>query len=509
MRLTQGRRGYVPHAFLASALSACLLVVAVVSAPISTMLLPGLFAVLRQSPAALVALGVTAMGQAGLTFAGFIELSGWTASSAMTVPSPPRSGTLLAWLVIGILGVAALLLGVARARAAPESRRVGIALTAGALGALGLLAWLAVAVSAVPGPVAARLHDAVRATAERRPRALGLRGGASPGPAPARRGAAVALAILGAMPVLVGSTWFADRFGGDPLRVSNRSLASEGRDGIVAGQIQLDQIAAELRVSPLASRFALQPWMGREEEDDTDDPEPVRAPMLVGGFSGTPRPIEGNDLGFLDEERALVLISTSETAELKILNVTAPSSTLGRVVLPPVANPRLSVDASAGTWTVSGVDRQWSHAIGLAGRVGEEPSRSADGPCRAPTAPCSLRAASPMLPAATRPSCRRSACPAHRPGSPDPAWLLLPLSLTQWSSGGSGTEGPRRLAASRGPFSCLPTPIDQATVLCWSVQRGATLLGESPRSEPRRRAAGFAALLGAISRSARTGAWHS
>ena len=127
------------------------------------MLLPGLFAVFRQSPAALVALGVTAIGQAGLMFAGLIEPSGWTAQSAMTVPSPPRSGTLLAWLVIGILGVCALLLGVARARAAPESRRVGIALTAGALGALGLLAWLAVAASAVPGPVAARLHDAARA----------------------------------------------------------------------------------------------------------------------------------------------------------------------------------------------------------------------------------------------------------------------------------------------------------------------------------------------------------
>jgi len=46
-RLTQGRRGSVPHAFVASALSACLLVVAVSSAPVSTMLLPGLFAVFR------------------------------------------------------------------------------------------------------------------------------------------------------------------------------------------------------------------------------------------------------------------------------------------------------------------------------------------------------------------------------------------------------------------------------------------------------------------------------
>src|SRR5207245_11359658 len=59
-------------------------------------------------------------------------------------------------------GLRALLLGLARAREAPESRRVGIAVTAGALGALGLLAWLAVAVSVLPGPVAARLHDPAR-----------------------------------------------------------------------------------------------------------------------------------------------------------------------------------------------------------------------------------------------------------------------------------------------------------------------------------------------------------
>src|SRR5438876_6211537 len=47
-------------------------------------------------------------------------------------PSAPRSEIGLAWLAIGILGVCALLLGVARAREAPESRRVGIGLTAGA-----------------------------------------------------------------------------------------------------------------------------------------------------------------------------------------------------------------------------------------------------------------------------------------------------------------------------------------------------------------------------------------
>ena len=275
----------MPHAFVASALSACLLVVAACSAPVSTMLIPGLFAVFRQSPAALVALGVTAMGQAGLVFGGFIELSAWTASSAMTVPSPPRSGSVLAWLVIGILGVCALVLGVARARAAPESRRVGIALTAGVLGGLALLAWLAVAVSAVPGPVAARLHDAARAMPSA---ALALWGCAAAlllAPLPRARRAAVTLAILGAVPVLVGSAWFGDRFGGDPLRVSNRALASEARGSIVASQIQLDKIAAGLRVSPSGSRFALQPWAGREEEADTDDPEPVRAPMLMGGFS--------------------------------------------------------------------------------------------------------------------------------------------------------------------------------------------------------------------------------
>src|SRR5713101_7160402 len=143
-RLTRGRRGSVHHGFIASALSACLLVVAVFSAHVATLMLTGLIAAFRQNPAALVALGVTASAQAGLWFAGLIDPPGWAAWAPAFASGAPRSEIGLAWLVIGILGVCALMLGVARAREAPESRRVGIALTAGALGALGLLAWLAV-----------------------------------------------------------------------------------------------------------------------------------------------------------------------------------------------------------------------------------------------------------------------------------------------------------------------------------------------------------------------------
>jgi hypothetical protein len=290
----------------------------------------------------------------------------------------------------------------------------------------------------------------------------------------------VALAILGAIPVLIGSTWFVDRFGGDPLRVPNRLLAGQARHAVTASQIQLDKIATGLRVSPSGSRFALQPWAGREEEDDTDDQEPARAPMLVGGFSGTPRPIEGDDLGFLDEERALILVSTPRSAELKILNVTEPSSSLWRVVLPPVVNPRLSVDASAGTWTVSGVDRQWSHAIGLAGRVGDASFATRRWPLPrshgAVQPPGSVAYAAGSDAAVVSTISVPGASSLGVIGLTGPWLTLLPVSLTQWELWRLGTEGPRRLAASRGPLSCLPTPIDQATVLCWSVRGGATLL---------------------------------
>jgi Zn-dependent protease with chaperone function len=479
-RLTRGRRGSVHHGFIASALSVCLLVVTVFSAHVATLMLPGVIAAFRQNPAALVALGVTASAQAGLWFAGLIEPPAWAAWAPAFAPSAPRSETGLAWLVIAILGVCALLLGVARAREAPETRRVGIALTAGVLGALGLLAWLAVIVSALPGPVTARLHDGARAMPSA---ALALWGCAAAlllVPLPRARAGAIALAILGAIPVLVGSGVFADRVVGDPLRVANRSLTSEARDAGTASQIQLDKIATGLRVSPSGSRFALQPWAGREEEDDVDDQEPARAPMLVGDFSGSSRPIEGDDLGFLDEERALVLASTSKTAELKILDVTESSSSLWRVVLPPVANPRLSVDASAGTWIVAGVDRQWSHAIGLSGRVGEDAFATRRWPLprsRGAVQPPGSVAYAPGSDAAVVSTISVPGASARGMAGLTGPWLaFLPVSPMQWELWRLAPEGPRRLAASRGPLSCLTTPVDQATVLCWSVQRGATLL---------------------------------
>ncbi|PYM57164.1 MAG: hypothetical protein DMD77_13140 [Candidatus Rokuibacteriota bacterium] len=479
-RLTRGRRGSVHHGFIASALSACLLAVTVFSAHVATLMLPGLIAAFRQNPAALVALGVTASAQAGLWFAGLIDQSGWAAWAPAYGPSAPRSEIGLAWLAIGILGVCALLLGVARAREAPESRRVGIGLTAGALGGLGLLAWLAVVMSALPGPVAARLHDAARAMPSATLALWGCAAALLLVRLPRARAGAATLAILGVLPILVGSTWFADRFVRDPLRVSNRSLTSEAREAVTGSQIHLDKIATGLRVSPSGSRFALQAWAGREEGDDTDDQAPARAPMLVGDFSGGSRPVEGDDLGFLDEGRALILVSTSKTAELKILDVTEPSSSPWRVVLPPVANPRLSVDASAGTWTVAGVDRQWSHAIGLSGRVGEDAIATRRWPL-----PRSHGAVQPPGSVAYAPGSDAAvvstisvpgASTRGMLGLTGPWLAFLPLPPTQWELWRLSPEGPRRLAASRGPLSCLATPIDQSTVLCWSVQRGTTLL---------------------------------
>jgi hypothetical protein len=202
--------------------------------------------------------------------------------------------------------------------------------------------------------------------------------------------------------------------------------------------------------------------------------------MLVGDFSGTSRPIEGDDLGFLDEERALVLVSTSKTTELKILDVTESSSSPWRVVLPPVANPRLSVDASAGTWTVAGVDRQWSHAIGLSGRVGEDTFATRRWPLprsRGAVQPPGSVAYAPGSDAAVVSTISVPGASTRGMAGLTGPWLaFLPVAPTQWELWRLGTEGPRRLAASRGPLSCLTTPIDQGTVLCWSVQRGTTLL---------------------------------
>jgi len=160
--------------------------------------------------------------------------------------------------------------------------------------------------------------------------------------------------------------------------------------------------------------------------------------------------------------------------------VTEPASSSWRLVLPSIANARLSVEAATGTWSVAGVDRQWSHAIGLSGRVGDDSFATRRWPLprsRGAVLPPGSVAHAPGSDAAVVSTISVAGASTRGVAGLTGPWLaFLPVPPTQWELWRLGTEGPRRLAASRGPISCLTTPVDQATVLCWSVQRGTTSL---------------------------------
>ena len=467
-RLRPGTADAVHRSALGVVLSALLVFWTLFTAQLATPLLPGLVAMVRPSPAALAALGVTAIGQAVVGL-------GWGAGTRGTLGA--SGGFRAIWglathALLALLGAGALALAVTRARSVPESRGAGVALTAWPLGALAILAWIAVAASALPWPVLARLPDAVRAMPSA---SLALFGCAAAlliaGDLRARRGA-VALLALGVLPITVSSDWLAERFSHDPLRAPTAPLASSLRTAHVFRQVSLSRLATGLRVSASGARFAVQPWAGGPDTDDDSDDGPDRLPLLIGDFSAEPREIQAEDLAFLDDERAVTLVIGQGGVEVKAIRLVDPTEAYWRVRLPPVGAPRLAVDGSTGAWAVTGVDSGWTHALALSGRVGEgEVTRR-----RFQLPRSSLRAA-PAGRIAYPPGADGAIAWTYTtPGRFWPWIGFLPLAPIQWEIWRLGAEGPWRLAASREPISCLPVPESRETVLCVSSGREATRL---------------------------------
>jgi Zn-dependent protease with chaperone function len=307
-----------------------------------------LVALLRPGPAPLGAAGATALAAALVSL---VRPSVWL----------PRS----AWLVVGLAGAG--LVGLLAAgllwKRSPSARRQG-ALTAlivqsvvAAASAAGL-AWAATLAQPV-----LRLHSAAGGPAP----VASLSGLAALllfAPWKRARVAAIAAALAAAALVaFLGSAAFARLAIDDPFLVDSAPLAEVPLRLTLVQEERVARPGGELRVSPSGRSFALLVW------DDEDEESPSR--FRVGSFGGPTRDLVADELRFVDDEQALIVVDGGEDAtELRLVSLNQPEAEPWRVRLPWLLSSHLEVDPQARSWRLTGRAPKKPEALVLAGHLG-------------------------------------------------------------------------------------------------------------------------------------------
>jgi Zn-dependent protease with chaperone function len=309
---------------LAAGLLAPILLVLAATGGAWSALLPGLVALLHAGPAPLGSLGVAALGEALIR-----ARSG-----------PPHT---LAAPFLGAFGAVAVAVAAIRLLRGGPARRVPALAAVLVSGLPALFTVLAMAAAARPRPHLALLHQAAAGS----PRSVVLLLAASAafalGPwRPARWVALPGVAAAGAL-LLAGTSLFGLGPGADPAlgpvgRVLERPATAE-----VLREARLDRPAAQLRISPLGSRFAVR--IGGDEGTR----------FRVGDFAGTSQEIDALDLGFLGEDRLAVLEQAGDASALVVRDLELRP--LASWPLPALESPRLLVDPWSGRWRAVGHDQ--------------------------------------------------------------------------------------------------------------------------------------------------------
>jgi len=352
-----------------SLVSSAAVLVAIYAVGLSTVLVPGLIAAIRPTSMALVALGITALGEAVLILFRFGE----PPTSADFALRQVASGR-LGWTAVGglaVLGALALSLGWARARGAPDERRAGAILVTAPLAALALLAWAGLGWSAGLGSSLRWLHEGARAMPSATLAPLGL--GAALLASGHRRwlwaGRALILAAL--VPLLLGSGWVGGRLGHDLLSATQPALRLSEATATLLRQTRVEMPATALRLSPSGRRFAVRQAFYVEDEDGEVDVSPP-ATYRVGAFGEPAVNLEAEDLAFLDDGRALALVRGDGGWRLELHELSSPPRAAWRLALPEVRLARLGVEPASGAWTVSGFEARSSEIVAFSGVIGRE-----------------------------------------------------------------------------------------------------------------------------------------
>lgn len=180
------------------------------------------------------------------------------------------------------------------------------------------------------------------------------------------RPVAAAIAAMAGVLLVIGSGWFAHRFGGDPLSEPARLTPTRPLSLELLRELDLDERIIDLRVSPSGRRVAgaLPTW--ELESGDT------RPRFLVEAGPQEFVEIVATDLEFLTDDIVVSLVQTAderlrlETRDLR----SGPEPDWG-ITLPAMAGPTLRLDPSILGWQIAGSSVQ-GRTVLVSGRIGEQ-----------------------------------------------------------------------------------------------------------------------------------------
>jgi Zn-dependent protease with chaperone function len=303
--------------------------------------------------AALLALAVSIRPSAMLLAAA--GLGALTASALTLREVGARSGTLLLAFALGVGALSTLALArAARAEEDHQRRPPGILILA-ACTAAGLLMLL------VAGLDAVSLHQSARLFSGATVLPLALAGALIISRRPSRQLAGVGVLLTGAAVATIGSPWFLDRFAADPLFVRAKPSVVHVLDARPAGEFSISFDSSAVRFSPSGRVAAF--TEEREDEEDT------MLTFHVGNVGSPLVAVNADDLAFVDDERALVLVKGRDDLEIREIGAAAPTEIRWRQTLPLLAGAHVWFDPADATWTVLGWSRS-SDVVRLRAAIG-------------------------------------------------------------------------------------------------------------------------------------------
>lgn len=182
------------------------------------------------------------------------------------------------------------------------------------------------------------------------------------------RVAAVAALTTGALAFTIGTVWFRDRFGDDPLATATAPITLESlplepwRQHVVQGRV------GDVHLSPTGSRVALR--MTTDEFPGNRGAEPSTFDVEVGESHF--RSFVGWDLKFTNDDLVAVLTRSGNGTAIERFRVWPEYMAVDRIELPRLSSPTLRVDASGRGWEVASTDFGMSQGILLRGQFGTE-----------------------------------------------------------------------------------------------------------------------------------------
>jgi Zn-dependent protease with chaperone function len=167
----------------------------------------------------------------------------------------------------------------------------------------------------------------------------------------ALRYTSLAAALTALAVCAIGTTAFLDRAGRDPFLVAAAPATRTVMDVPATADFEVPFEVATLRLSPHGRLVALSP----EQDEDADDTKPAPRVIHVGEPGKPLSPIEADDLTFVDDRHALLLLARNGAAEVRDVEIASPG-VAWRQAVPDILSPTLTYQTQSNRWTAIGRD---------------------------------------------------------------------------------------------------------------------------------------------------------